>query len=452
MDETQRESIANQRFQLIAPLVKVLKDQRSRGDRYAILRRIAEGKYPGIAMSKKFGLRTLERYLSLYEKGGIDALKPQNRNRKSSIPVGYLDAACKLRRENPSRSIATIIYLLEKSGLVPKGTLKPSTVYDYFTKQQLTRPTRKEQSGSFTRYGASHRGEILQGDTQYSLKLPDPNRPENSRQAFLFAWIDDYSRLVYGQYYWKEHIPALEDSLKKWVVLHGVPQSIYCDNGAVYSSHHLQNICSALGVQLLHSRPYRPQGKGKIEKFFQFVDRSFKSEAELLVIQGKLTTLTDLNNLFSFWLEHSYNRRLHSATKQSPLSRWGGDDYPVKKLPLHDIYEAFLFKTSRSVSKTGIISVDSNQYEVEPFLCGKKVDIRFDPFDLSKGIRVFYDGRQFQNAIPAKIHRHHKKGFDSKTSAPEPPSGLNVLELLQGVELSKRESLKFTNLNQEGDF
>ena len=108
----------------------------------------------------------------------------------------------------------------------------------------------------------------------------------------------------------------------KWVIQNGVPENILTDNGAVYSSHHLNNICASLGIRLHHSRPYRPQAKGKLEKFFQLVERSFKSEAELLIGQGKILDLTTLNNLFTIWLERFYNRRVHSATKQTPLSRW----------------------------------------------------------------------------------------------------------------------------------
>jgi hypothetical protein len=91
--------------------------------------------------------------------------------------------------------------MLEQSKRVPKGVLKPSTVYDYFSKHNLTRPTLGKKSGAYTRYGASYRGEILQGDTHYTLKLPDPSRPDREHQVFLFAWLDDYSRLVYGRFY-----------------------------------------------------------------------------------------------------------------------------------------------------------------------------------------------------------------------------------------------------------
>jgi len=449
MDEIRREQIANERFALIAPIVKLPKESLNPGQRYAILREIASGRYQGLILPQgKVGLRTLERYLQNYEQGGIEGLKPQTRIRANIIPKEYLEAACELKRENLSRSISIIITMLEQSGRVPKGVLKPSTVYDYFSKHNLTRPTMGKNPRSYTRYGASYRGEILQGDTHYTLKLPDPSRPDRERQVFLFAWLDDYSRLVYGRFYWKEQLPALEDSLMKWIILYGIPESIYCDNGAVYSSHHLRNICAALGVQLHHSKPYRPQGKGKIEKFFRLVESSFKSEVELLVKQEKLICLTDLNNLFAIWLDRFYNRKIHSATKQTPVGRFESCARPLKKPLLDTIHEAFLWKEERVVTLTGLISIDTNEFEVDPFLCGKKVTVRYDPYDFSKGVRVEFDGRLYQ-AVPAKIHRHSKKGFDKQLLAPSPPSGLNFLEQLAEAELPRKQAIQFLNL--EGD-
>jgi hypothetical protein len=61
-------------------------------------------------------LRTLERYLKLYYEGGLETLKPSQKERASRIPVDYLEQAALLRRENPKRSILTIISMLEKSG------------------------------------------------------------------------------------------------------------------------------------------------------------------------------------------------------------------------------------------------------------------------------------------------------------------------------------------------
>jgi putative transposase len=192
MDEVRREQIANQRFTLIAPIVKLPRESMSPGERYAILRNIATGKYPGLELPKgKVGLRTLERYLEHYEQGGIEALKPKLRHRSTLIPKEYLEAACQLRKENLSRSIALIITMLEQSGRVPKGMLKSSTVYDYFTKHKLTRPQIGAKTGRYTRYGAFYRSEILQGDSHHTLKLPDPERPNQQHQVYLFAWLDD---------------------------------------------------------------------------------------------------------------------------------------------------------------------------------------------------------------------------------------------------------------------
>ncbi|GAB6174331.1 hypothetical protein JCM15765_38090 [Paradesulfitobacterium aromaticivorans] len=84
--------------------------------------------------------------------------------------------------------------------------------------------------------------------------------------AMLFAIIDDYSRLiVHGEFYWDEKLPRLEDALKKAILRHGVPEQFYCDNGSVFSSHHLVRICARLKIRLSHSRPYRPQGLGYVK-------------------------------------------------------------------------------------------------------------------------------------------------------------------------------------------
>jgi len=70
MKEIDREKIAQERYELIAPVVKHPPESMGRGERYVILRSIAEGKYPNLLPEgKKVGLRTLERYLQLYEQG-----------------------------------------------------------------------------------------------------------------------------------------------------------------------------------------------------------------------------------------------------------------------------------------------------------------------------------------------------------------------------------------------
>lgn len=450
MDERMREEIGQFRFSLIAPVV--CRANLSYGEKYELLSKIEQGEYDiPYSNRKKVGLRTLERYLKLYEEGGLNALKPKTRERSARVPVQYMEEAAMLRRENRRRSILQIIDMLEKSGRVPSGVLKRSTLYDYFVKLNIAKKT-KGLKETYRKYGASYRGEILQGDTHYTLHLPDPVREGYKKQVYLFAWIDDFSRLAFGEFYWAEKLPVLENTLKKWVLKRGVPENVYCDNGSVYSSHHLKNICGYLGVNLLHSRPYKPQGKGKCEKFFQIVESSFKSEAMLLINEGKIKNIEDLNQYFFVWTDKFYNERIHSSTKQKPSVMWASGENELRKLNLNEIHEAFLWEEEKSVSNTGIIRIDTNEYEVESVLAQKKITVRYDPYDLSVGIRVFYDGKQYQDAVPAKIRRHHKKNFVNVEEEPAVHSGLNHLEILKNESLKEVRGISFAQAKEKGEW
>ncbi|MEW6523606.1 MAG: DDE-type integrase/transposase/recombinase [Bacillota bacterium] len=95
---------------------------------------------------------------------------------------------------------------------------------------------------------------------------------------------DDFSRYVpHAEIYLAEKLPMLEECLKKALIKHGVPEQIYVDNGAIYSAQHFRRILGHLGVELIHSRPYRPQGRGKQERYFHLVQTSFASEAYRLL-------------------------------------------------------------------------------------------------------------------------------------------------------------------------
>lgn len=454
-NEKETKDEAEEWYELIAPIVSQ-KDNLTRGQQYQMMRTISEGKYEGVTLpygKKRVSMRTLERKLAAYKKGGKDALRSKIRERLVRIPAEYLKKALALKVENMSRSIERIIMMLEDSNTVPKNVLKHSTVYDHFTKNNITRMTMGPITGKFTRYGAAFRCEILQGDTHYTLKLPDPSQEGLFKQVYLFAWLDDFSRLANGQFYWKEQLPALEDSLKKWIILYGLPQNVYCDNGAVYSSNHLKDICATLGIRLLHSRPYKPQGKGKIEKFFQIVERAFKSEVELLITEGKLTTLEELNSLFFIWLKKYYNQKVHSSIKQSPISRWDSSEYSLKKIPLDSIYQAFLYQDKRVATKTGHISVLGNEYELEQCLCKQKVSIKYDPYDLTTGIQIYFNGNRYKDAIPAKVHRHSKRGYEKENLHANTPvsTGLNFLEQLSEKELTRKDLMKFVNISMGGN-
>ena len=114
--------------------------------------------------------------------------------------------------------------------------------------------------------------------------------------------------------------------------------------------------------------------------------------------------LTELNRRFSAWLEVVYHRRVHSETGQTPLARFDAAGAPTLPTPAL-LREAFLWSQERTVTKTATVSLYGNQYEVDAALVGRKVELIFDPFDLTR-IEVRYQHRPFGTAVPLVIGRH----------------------------------------------
>jgi len=95
---------------------------------------------------------------------------------------------------------------------------------------------------------------------------------DKNRKTYLFAFLDDMSRLItHSQFYTSEKLDSYLDALKQALLKRGLPRRLYVDNGPAFRSRHLQEITASLGIALVHSQPYQPQGRGKIERFFRTV-------------------------------------------------------------------------------------------------------------------------------------------------------------------------------------
>jgi len=275
MDEKKAKEIANFRYQLISPIV--CQEKNYLGEITQHLQEAA-GKIYQIPNSRKtrVSTRTIERYLNQYRKGGYEALMPKSKGSKSKIPKEYLDLAVELKKENLKRPVTQIIMILEMSGQVPKGILKRSTLYDHFEREGLTKDFGKKESKAYQRFSPKHRNQRWQGDSCHLLYIPDPKNPKQKIKLYLICWLDEFSRVItHGQLYTEEKSYAMEDSLKKAILKFGVPEQTYVDNAKIYSSNHLQSICGRLKIHLSHTRPFKPQGRGKLERAFASVQTSF---------------------------------------------------------------------------------------------------------------------------------------------------------------------------------
>lgn len=123
----------------------------------------------------------------------------------------------------------------------------------------------------------------------------------------------------------------------------GVRARIYVDNGSAFASKPLLREGASLGIRLAHSTPRRPEGRGKIERFFRTVRDQFLVELDT---HHPPADLAELNRLFAAWVEGVHHRRVRSETAQTPFARV---DVTAVGLPTPaEIHEAFLWSETRT--------------------------------------------------------------------------------------------------------
>ena len=419
MTDDPRLTTARFRYEVIAPLIVRSLEPKERA---YILRDLAARLWPTPdGRLIRIHARTIARWVASYRSRGYAGLLPEprtDRGQHRRIADEVLQQAVALRREDPARSVRAIIRILELQGLVAPGELKRSTLSSALVRAGASRAELHPPAESLHPREAPYPNALWQLDTQHLLKLPDPSGKK--RTIYLIACLDDYSRHVVAHLYPADDRPAMADLLRRAILLRGKPEILYCDNGANYRSELLKDACAELGIELRHSRPFQPAGRGKVERFFRTVDLGFTREAEALIAHGRIRTLEELQAFFQAWLESEYNQRIHSATRETPEARRHHvhPDHPVVTVPPERLLHAFLTREQRVVSAVGTISLSGRLFEVAPELARRKVDLRFDPFDLSH-IEVSWQGQDFGLAKPLEPRPMGTREKDA-AKAPEP--------------------------------
>jgi putative transposase len=174
----------------------------------------------------------------------------------------------------------------------------------------------------------------------------------------------------------------------------------------------------------VHSRPYSPQGRGKQERLNRYIREAFLAEAE----HHGIESMDQLNDLFAAWAERVANRRVHAETGQAPIDRFqaGG---PLRQAGPAQLAEAFRWSVTRKVTRTATVPLEGNAYAVDPALTGRRVELRYDPEDLSR-IEVFLDGRPAGAAVPFAVRRHVHRAVPQAAPPPPAATGIDYLALV----------------------
>jgi putative transposase len=429
------EQVALFRYQLIREAADPGLTTRQRG---RLVRELAAAGHPGpFGQAVRVSRPTIDRWIRAWRAGGFAALAPPPRQVTPRTDGQVLELAAGLKRERPARTAAQIARVLRaQCGWSPS----PRTLQRHFERLELnTRPDGRPPV-VFGRFEAAAPNERWTGDALHGPRAA-------GRKAYLFAFLDDHSRAVMaGRWGYFEDTIRLAAALRPALAARGVPHSIYVDNGSAFVDAALKRAAARLGIKIVHSMPGKPEGRGKIERFFRTVRDQF-----LVEIGDDIAGLGELNRLFTAWVETVYHRRAHSETGQPPLERWlAGAPYPTPSPA--QLAEAFLWSEHRQVRKDATVKLFGGIYETDPALAGRTVECVFDPFDLAR-IEVRWRGKAYGLALPRQIGRHaHPKARPEQPAAPPPPAtGVDYLGILAAEhDAAQRRRINYGALAGDG--
>ena len=393
--------IAQFRFSLIAPVIQGLFQDASRSEYY---RRITEKPFKlpdGTVVT--YRPKTIEKWVSIYNREGFDALMPKTRSDKGSTRVlstAAIERIFQLKTDFPRLNSTQIHAKLIQEGLIP-ATVNVCAV-QRFVKHNDLKGARNLTIKDRKAFEEDAFGRMWQADSCY---FPHITEDGKSRRVFAVCIIDDHSRLIVGaELFYNDNASGFQKVLKDAVSTYGLPSKLMVDNGSPYSNEQLSLICGSLGIALIHTRVRDGASKGKQERFW----RSCKERLIYGLDMNTIHSLEQFNGIFTDFIR-SYNLTFHTGIQCTPFERYqatADQARPIKSQEWLD--ESFLNRVYRKVRKDSTVSIDSACYDVPMQFIGMKVEIRFTPGDMSSAF-ILYDNAHFQIRLTNRNENCHTK-------------------------------------------
>ncbi len=344
----------------------------------------------------QFTWRTIQTWYSHYKKHGATSLKGKCRSDKGRPrKVVPEEIATAIEQVLPcfhtkNVNMAAIYRKCIEKGLLRREQIAPNTFRRTVNQYELLKPESESNNKRRLAFAKAHANDMWQADTMVG---PYVQTKKGKVQARLIAFIDDASRVCcHGEFFLSENTDSLIKALRSALYKRGVPEAMYVDNGSIYTSKEITQICARLGCLLCHAPVRDGAAKGKVERFFRTVRMSF------LTRNLDLSSVEKLNEAFTSWVENDYHGREHSVLKMKPIDRFGLDLRSIRFLPPNEVNdELFYVEESRKVLADNTFSLKAKRFEAPRDLRTRKIDVRFDRNNFSRAI-VYYKGERMGEA------------------------------------------------------
>ena len=396
-ENTQKEQmeIARMRFGIIAPLVQGTYPDVSMA---AYCRRVAKTpmKLPDGRVFQ-YKPKTVGKWFNLYNHGGMEALVPKSRCDKGGTRVIPPEAEMeirRIRREYPRLNATQIWEKLIQDGVLC-ATVSISSVQRYIKRNGLRGNTGSEQKDRKA-FEEPYFGGMWQADTCY---LPYIKEDGKSRRTYLLMILDDHSRMIVGgRLFYQENAANFQQVLREAIQTYGIPQKLYVDNGAPYSNEQLSYICGSVGCVLLHTPVRDGASKGKVERNFRTLKERWLYGTDVSQIQS----LEEFNRALSDYIR-KHNTTVHSATGQTPLSRYLATNDHVRLPKSREwLEESFHNRLIRNVNRDATVHLSNVCYDAPMQFIGQKVEVRFIPGD-TQSAYILYGGAHYPLRVTDKV-------------------------------------------------
>lgn len=415
------------------------------GELRAELARLSAKHYrpPGAKVGRKYAPSTLERWLYLYKKGGLEALRPEprsDRGRARELTQEQRDLLLDIRNEHRTASVPLILRTLVAEGRLEKGAVSAATVRRLYVDNGLDRIAARDGSGPKTRlrWQAEHPGALWHADVCHGPALLIGREYKPLR---IHGILDDASRYVVALE--AQHTERELDMLQLMVRAlrqYGLPDALYLDNGATYRGDTLRVACGRLGVSLLHAKPYDPQARGKMERFWRTL------REQCLCFLSKDSTLHDVNVRLWAWLGQHYHVAPHAGLFGAcPSSVWArAEERPVDPISEQRLRAALTVRERRRVRRDTTITIEGEDFELDQgFLAGQLVTAAWCPLDKPLQPWAELHGKTYPlhpvDAVKNSRRKRPPRREPAETPRPKPVFDPNATTLDQAMGRSTQQ-------------
>lgn len=299
---------------------------------------------------------TLYRYIIKAAEHGAESLIDRRGGNNRRLTTKQENALIKIKEEGRWRSARKA---LELTGIANVSARRVQQIWVEHSLHQEN----IERLKPIVRFVAKHPNDLWQADIQGKMRLPYLG------DAYLILVLDDHSRFILGGKWFSSQTQM--NVFRVWyhcLFVWGLPKRMLQDKGSQYKANSrytqsgeyaqstYQFYARTLGIELIFA--HKAQTKGKIERFFRFIQRDFVRE------HMQVKSFDELNREFFKWQIHYNETFRHSGIGMN--GRTPADAYQPseRRKPTRELQELLTITIRRYVYRDSTISLFGKRYKV----------------------------------------------------------------------------------------